>query len=206
MARMRWNFYESEWNGPYPHHAGDYCGNHKYGMIHNYHTMFCRGQWRKEKRAYEMWLSKMRFGIPHSCCAGTADQLKAKGVVGLYLNRDSKSTIYDVPVPTPYKLTEWDHPEWIQKLFQRYKVQKAYPEERLSELDFQQLDSYMKGLQFIHDYNKRKSFLKARNIKPYLEPYDGIKKMTYREAERYLKYKKHLRDNGELSPVWTPLI
>jgi len=91
--------------GPCPNKAGEYCGNHnpQYEPICCFHET--PGQARQNERA---WLSDKRFGKPHSCEAGTSEEMAAKGYVGLYLIEDCKWKLRDgaYEIPTPPELME----------------------------------------------------------------------------------------------------
>lgn len=90
--------------GPYPHKAGDYCGNHHPGspMLRMWNVDPV-----VQQREHDAWLAKMRFGRPRPCKAGTTKEREAAGDVGLYLKADSP--LYcdgDTEIPTPPELME----------------------------------------------------------------------------------------------------
>lgn len=80
-----------EGEGPYPCHAGDYCGNHD------------------PKRNYDgMTFDNFRFGRPRPTKVRTTEELEAWGMVGLYLKR-SDSHIFlggEILIKTPPELCE----------------------------------------------------------------------------------------------------
>src|SRR3989304_2647474 len=88
----------SDGQGPYPNKAGEFCGN--------YHPE--RSSWRTlEEQVRELkWLCQMRFGWPHSCPAGTVEEMEANGYVGLYLKKDQLLKPGDIEVDTPEELRE----------------------------------------------------------------------------------------------------
>lgn len=77
--------------GPYPMHAGEYCGNH--------HPVDA-AKWQKA------WLDRMRFGKPRPCKAFGSEEGAAQGYVGLYLKESRKPLAHEIPVPTPPELME----------------------------------------------------------------------------------------------------
>ena len=91
--------------GPYPNKKGEYCGNHYPGSppVRAYDESLQHAEEREKRN-----LARMRFGRPHGCKAGTIEEMEAKGWVGLYLKKDSKSGKMDgdVEVPTPPELME----------------------------------------------------------------------------------------------------
>jgi hypothetical protein len=94
---------------PYPNKAGEYCGNHFPGSP----PVLSIYQSPKEAiEQQERYLERMRFGRPHSCQAGTSDQMFSKDWVGLYLKEDSPHILFDgqIEVPTPPELMEPVHP------------------------------------------------------------------------------------------------
>lgn len=91
--------------GPYPNMAGEYCGNYFPGAP----PAWCHDETREQAAEKErQYLARMRFGLPRGCMAGTTEQMKAEGWVGLYLKEDSDSGSMDgdVDVPTPPELME----------------------------------------------------------------------------------------------------
>ena len=52
------------------------------------------------------WLSKMRFGRPHPCKAGTTEEMTEMGFVGLYLKHDQILHDWEKEVATPENLKE----------------------------------------------------------------------------------------------------
>jgi hypothetical protein len=96
MAKEIRDCITGEWTGPYPHHAGDYCGN--------YHP---DSQSFASKSVDKAWLAKMRFGLPRPCAAGSTEEMKAQGLVGLYLREDEKRLFdWEREIPTPDELKE----------------------------------------------------------------------------------------------------
>lgn len=96
--------------GPYPNKAGEYCGNHlvnskPYGP----HRPFLRDS-KTQITMEAAYLSTMIFGIPHSCEAGTSEEMIKRGYVGLYLKKNCPLRNSTVPgcieVPTPLELME----------------------------------------------------------------------------------------------------
>jgi hypothetical protein len=86
--------------GPYPNKAGEFCGNHLPNSKMNFYPRDPEGIHNKE------YWAKMRFGRPHSCKAGTTEEMEARGYVGLYLKEDTPLFDWEVEVPTPPELME----------------------------------------------------------------------------------------------------
>lgn len=90
--------------GPYPMHAGEYCGNYNKDW-----PAVSRLNQSKEgaKREQEQYLSRMRFGKPRPCQAyPTVELAEAAGLVGLYANSDSHAFSWYVQCETPLELME----------------------------------------------------------------------------------------------------
>lgn len=101
MAYMRKNG-----KGPYPCHAGEYCGNYLKGS-----QAYVRDDQTHENAQYiqKEWLARMRFGRPHSCGGFTVAEKIAQGWVGLYLKEDDPVNWRrpgDVLIDTPEELQE----------------------------------------------------------------------------------------------------
>lgn len=97
--------------GPYPNKAGEYCGNYNpNSYFHEYTDLekFCEQPHNEEeKKRHREWLSKMRFGRPRPCKAGTTEEMEVMGWVGLYLKEDSTFLLPGATtVPTPPELME----------------------------------------------------------------------------------------------------
>jgi len=86
--------------GPYPNKRGEFCGNH----FPNSGPTICADA--QAHMHYADWLSKMRFGRPRPCEAGTTEELEQQGMVGLYLKCDAPSYKGEIDVPTPEDLKE----------------------------------------------------------------------------------------------------
>ncbi len=93
-------FRDGKVQGPYPYHKGEYCGNN------DLQDRFCQGQ---DLESHNRWLARMRFGLPRPCAAGSTEQLKSLGYVGLYLkDSDTSPPVlgYFEFVETPPELME----------------------------------------------------------------------------------------------------
>ena len=82
--------------GPYPTHKGEYCGNY-HPILDDYH---------------DKYLSRMRFGKPRDCPAGTSKAMQKRGFYGLYLKEDSPLFDWEQPIETPPELMEPGHEEF----------------------------------------------------------------------------------------------
>lgn len=71
--------------GPYPDKAGEFCGNHLPGSPP---CLAFNETPREAERHQREWLSRMRFGKPSRCKAGSSEEMAADGCVGLYLKED----------------------------------------------------------------------------------------------------------------------
>ncbi len=82
---------------PFPHLAGEFCGNHKLGgrVIPRRHETQRRAEEREKQ-----WLAGMRFGKPSSCEAGTSEEMAAAGYVGLYAKEDRSLFDWETPIET----------------------------------------------------------------------------------------------------------
>ncbi len=90
--------------GPYPHHAGDYCGNYDSG--YSAVSAFYEDQGQADSRQKEALLG-MRFGRPRREPDSSTKTLEDMGVVGLYLKHDRTDRAPgDVLVPTPERMRE----------------------------------------------------------------------------------------------------
>lgn len=98
MAYMRGD------EGPYPNKAGEYCGNH---FLKSLPLRLNNESWAEAMRNQKAYLSKMRFGRPHPCEAGTTKEMAARGYVGLYLKQDRPLRPGEgTEIPTPPELQE----------------------------------------------------------------------------------------------------
>ena len=74
----------TEWHGPCPDEAGEFCGN------------IGRNEIRLEDNSKAIQgMENKRVGRPSDCEAGLSDELIAEGFVGLYLINDSRADIVD---------------------------------------------------------------------------------------------------------------
>lgn len=87
-------------NGPFPCHAGEYCGNHTPPGL------FFAGQNQRERKMYVDWLAQMRFGEPRATPECSVEYLKSHGIVGLYLRENQPIRSWFEIVPTPPQLME----------------------------------------------------------------------------------------------------
>ncbi len=94
-----------EGKGPYPCHRGEYCGNYCLSHRSHFYSNMHESPLEAARHHYE-WLSKMRFGVPHTCQAGSAEKMLADGFVGLYLKEDSVRLSREEPCWTPPELME----------------------------------------------------------------------------------------------------
>lgn len=87
----------SDGRGPYPDKAGEFCGNHRLGNDppRQLHESF-EEAWERQ----DAFLVRMRFGKPSLCKAGTSAEMKAKGLVGLYLKEDRELFSWETPIET----------------------------------------------------------------------------------------------------------
>lgn len=60
---------DTEWSGPYPDKAGEFCGN--------------------DPNPARVLGENVRIGRPANCASGTSEEMAARGFVGLYLVADS---------------------------------------------------------------------------------------------------------------------
>lgn len=87
----------------YPRHIGEYCGNH---CLNSQPTCFNYQTQDEADRSQKEFLSRMRFGLPRPCKAGTSEEMKKIGYVGLYLLKDSNLSSNEERCPTPPELME----------------------------------------------------------------------------------------------------
>lgn len=87
--------------GPYPNKAGEFCGNHR-----TQEPLHLLPHETIETQADH--LTKMRFGRPRPCKAGTTKEMETSGHVGLYLKEDEAWTLgpEEREIPTPLELME----------------------------------------------------------------------------------------------------
>lgn len=91
--------------GPFPMHAGEYCGNFHPSTEPRPHLHETPPEEAAKSQA--ALLSKMRFGKPRPCPAGTSDEMAAQGYVGLYLKEDRPPHFeWEEPILTPPELME----------------------------------------------------------------------------------------------------
>lgn len=90
--------------GPYPMHAGEYCGNWTKGSP----AMRTLDQTQAEAEVQqEQYLSQMRFGKPRPCPAyPTSELAEAAGLVGLYFKGTVVPLPWQQPITTPPELME----------------------------------------------------------------------------------------------------
>ena len=89
--------------GPYPNKKGEFCGNYHPNSEPYANIIETTEQAHTRQAA---WLSKMRFGRPRPCEAGTTEELEQQGYVGLYLKKDESLGADGIEVPTPEELRE----------------------------------------------------------------------------------------------------
>lgn len=98
-------YMKKDGKGPYPNKAGEYCGNHFPGLPPLYANDTAPQQAAENQKRH---LATMRFGRARGCKAGTSEEMKAEGWVGLYKKEDSVAMDGDVQIPTPPELMEPD--------------------------------------------------------------------------------------------------
>lgn len=99
MAKMIFDSNLGRELGPYPAHAGDFCGNRLPGRERAHSLGDDANYWAGAQTQY-------REGNPHPCNGKSSAELRAEGVVGLYLLHDAKLMPWERPIPTPPELSE----------------------------------------------------------------------------------------------------
>lgn len=94
--------YITKTGGPYPNKKDEFCGNHR----PNEDADWRDPDWRNFEIEGRKQPTRVRFGRPHPCAAGTTEELEEQGFVGLYLQNDHPLMDGETEVETPEKLKE----------------------------------------------------------------------------------------------------
>lgn len=109
MARIIYELIgDTEWHGPYPNKAGEFCGN----VLREALFFEADGETVREHKWSFSYLMlddknvKFRIRDPVDCQAGSSAEMKSQGYVGLYLAEDQPQIAAEQDVDTDMFLEE----------------------------------------------------------------------------------------------------